>query len=173
MSLSTQLLVIVATSLPVSNAAADEPASKASEYVGCYRLAWGSWSPDADHEAMSRYLPPDVIELSAAGGRDLAPAGRVIPHRDPSTRLQWAYWQEVERGQVAIVWSTGFSGVMLLLRPDAGVLRGKAKVHFDDGGSLETTAVGSPERCNVGQQGPDPGRGGAAQRGDAPDKALN
>ncbi len=142
----------IAVILTVAGAAREASPESQTKPVGCYRLAYGAWMPAIDPSALANELPPPEIEL-VVRRRHEAPK-RVIPEyrgNDVIGKPPWADWQTDTGTHIILRWSTGFGGVVLLLRLDGeGVFRGRAKHWVDDGSTHDADVTATRVDCPVG-----------------------
>jgi hypothetical protein len=114
---------------------ADAPALE-RRLVGCYRLELGAWSRPFPSGWPEVHEPPELVRLDAMevdefGQRwhRLAPQLAVLEGRP---RAFEPVWRLRDDGRVELRWSSGFSGVRLLLRAErTGTLRGEAVALYD------------------------------------------
>jgi hypothetical protein len=130
---SARLICSLSLVLTVESAA--QSRSLPSAIAGCYRLEVGTWSPplraqdwpasqtppqrfQLDTNVVSLWLPKDTVWA-------VRPRSLVSRDRMPAT------WRYISADSVAMVWSTGFTGVYLRLRIVGDTLRGLATTFHD------------------------------------------
>jgi hypothetical protein len=128
--------------------------------AGCYRLTLGAWSPplraqdwpasqtppqrfELDTTALPLWLPKDTVWA-------VRPASLVPRARMPAT------WRYISSDSIAIVWSTGFTGVHLGLRIVRDTLQGLATTFHDahiegEPPDPRASAVAVRDSCAVGE----------------------
>lgn len=101
------------------------------EFLGCYALFVGSWTPDIPLGADTIYLtPPTLVRLTDR----LAPGGRggweVRALMRPNDRLRFASWARVDE-EMRLSWSNGFSGLRVSLTRRGATWVGDAESFWD------------------------------------------
>jgi len=112
---------------------------------GCYKLKMSAWRPDLHLGGDSAYItPPRAIQLFAEQGtKSIETNGYVLrpaPGARPSIHKA-SYWRIQGLDSIELVWSTGFSGLTMLLQPQGQDLRGKAKTSWDFNRTEQTAEV--------------------------------
>ena len=108
---------------------------EAENIQGCYELTLSAWRPNLNLGQDAVFLtPPHRIQLLAARGTQgwesegyvVKPAPGVAPsiHRG-------SYWSPKSSQSIEIVWTTGFSGLVMILKREGTDLRGKARSFWD------------------------------------------
>lgn len=105
---------------------------------GCYRLQLGEWSDPFASGMPSLHIPPEIIRFDTTEV--------TFPRRAPSRRYQlhpnvaaiaasrrpWdPAWTRTAPDSVHLLWTTGFSGVMLDLAVRGDSLFGRATARYD------------------------------------------
>jgi hypothetical protein len=103
--------------------------------AGCYRLTLGTWSPPLrSQDWPASQTPPQRFELEATIVKLWLPKDTVWVVRPSSLvardRMP-ANWRYISADSIAVVWSTGFTGVFLRLRVVGDTLRGEATTFHD------------------------------------------
>lgn len=152
-----RLAVLLALVLmPTSAELAAQSKPSAAAIAGCYRLILDTWSPplraqdwpasqtppsefQLDTTIVSLWLPRDTVWA-------VQPTVLVSRSRMPAS------WRYVGTDSVAIVWSTGFTGVDLRLQIVRDTLRGQARTFHDahvegEPPDPRTSAVAVRSRC--------------------------
>jgi hypothetical protein len=113
---------------------------------GCYELTMSRWVPDmkwGDDEAF--ITPPRRIQLFAERGTEGFETNGYLVRPAPGTKPsihRGSYWIPKGSKKLQIVWSTGFSGLVMELKTsDAEVLRGKATTSWDFNRTKQTAEV--------------------------------
>jgi len=112
---------------------------------GCFKLKMSPWRPDLHLGRDSAYItPPRAIQLFAEQGtKSIETNGYVLrpaPGARPSIHKA-SYWRIKGPEGVELVWSTGFSGLTMLLRPEGQNLRGQARTSWDFNRTAQTADV--------------------------------
>jgi hypothetical protein len=119
-----------------------EPVTR-SGIVGCYDLQW-TYTRIADTSSFLKSVLPPTLRLDTNGL-----VGTVEPKAigNLGTSSSW----EIKNGHsVLVLWSSGFGGLFLELRPRGDTLRGNARLVDDAGGDYRIAHVrGSPIRCSA------------------------
>lgn len=119
-------------------------ASAPPGFVGCWALALSPWTPAAELGTDSVFItPPARIELTADSSIDARPTGLVV-RPAPGTRAtihRFVYWERLGPDSLRIVFSTGFSGVLMRLARSGETLRGSARTFWDAQRPVQTSAV--------------------------------
>lgn len=96
--------------------------------------------------------PPSRVKLTDRRlddqGGNASWAIEFVPGATPSVHSR-RYWMRPARDSVVIVFSTGFAGVALLLKPHGNVLGGIAEAFFDYRGPATTEATATPVPCDA------------------------
>jgi hypothetical protein len=114
----------------VSGAGKTAP-SVAARAAGCYRLAFGAWTP-----ALAAPALPGRIALETA--RSDAPlvtpvdSAFAVRANDGLPAWRYAYWAPLGSDSVRIVWSDGTAGAEARLRLDGRNMRGSVATFSDD-----------------------------------------
>ncbi len=113
---------------------------------GCYDLNLSDWRPRLNlGEDQELIAPPTRIWLSSEqGSQGLEGRGyllRPAPGERPSVH-SWSYWV-LEKGDVGLVWTNGFSGLTMKLHPVGTemTLKGKAETYWDFPRATQTADV--------------------------------
>lgn len=102
---------------------------------GCYELVLSEWRPDMHLGRDAVFItPPPRVQLFAEKGTQgweseryiVKPASGVKPsiHRG-------SYWLPTSSDSIKIVWTTGFSGLVMGLKIEGGDLHGQAETFWD------------------------------------------
>jgi hypothetical protein len=123
---------------------------------GCYDLTLSPWSPDMKLGEDSEFItPPSRVQLFAKHGTEgWESEGYIVrpaPGIKPSIH-RGAYWLPKGPKSIEIVWTTGYSGLIMGLKTsDAEVLRGKASTFWDFSRKRQTADVVA-HRVDCGKQ---------------------
>ena len=103
--------------------------------AGCYEFRIGAWKPSLRLGADAQFVTPPgriQLELKSVEHPWIEGSRRVlqIPGGQPSIHER-GEWSVVGRGEVNILWTTGFSGLRVTLQEETGGLRGKARTFWD------------------------------------------
>lgn len=122
----------------VATARAQEPM-----VVGCWSLRVGAWEPAlATHDP--GFPAPAWFELRGRRGGGEGPA--VYGGRWSTRERHWK-WSRLRQGDVAIVFSKGFSGYHLRLAPRGGRLEGTIEAFSDVRGRSRAAAIATRVTC--------------------------
>jgi len=130
----------------VQAAARTEPDPLAPENIqGCYKLHMSPWRPDLHLGEDSVFIaPPRAIQLFAERGtKGFETNGYVVrpaPGFKPTIH-RGSYWQPKAPDAIQVVWTTGFSGLSMVLKPEGQNLRGTAKTSWDFNRTEQTADV--------------------------------
>lgn len=98
--------------------------------LACFNVSLGAWAPD-----LPEPLPPlpTMIRLTDSLGVDGLESGRkqVLPVPAENSSYRWAWWEQSSRDSLRVVFSTGFTGVTLLLARWGDDFEGAAAAFFD------------------------------------------
>jgi hypothetical protein len=108
---------------------------KPENIQGCYELTLSAWRPNLNLGGDAVFVtPPHRIQLFAERGTQgwesegyvVKPAPGVAPsiHRG-------SYWSPKDSQSIEIVWTTGFSGLAMILKIEGTDLRGEARSFWD------------------------------------------
>ncbi len=147
----TAAVFAVLTSLPPLPVSAQE-----DRFTGCYDLHLGEWRPPAPGADSTYFAVPARVRLSTDPGRGIFGqphefAVDVVPGAMPGMH-RYAWWRPIEEDRIAIVWSTGFTGVAAELAMMAGdTLRGEGVTFTDVSPSTKhrATLIAAPVRCDA------------------------
>ena len=105
----------------------------AAALAGCYQLQLGRWWPWGLGEDAVFATPPQRMELTLdRGTQGFETYGLVIRPLSTNERLRRsAFWRPLGRTHAVLTWTTGFSGVGMILAEHGGDLRGRAHAFFD------------------------------------------
>lgn len=96
----------------------------------CFNVSLGMWAPD-----LPEPLPPlpAVIRLIDSLGVDGLEVGRkqVLSVPPENAGYRWAWWEQSRADSLRVVFSTGFTGVTLLLAARGDDFEGAAGAFFD------------------------------------------
>ena len=135
---SISIAVRLLASLPIASTAFSQTPGQIVVDTGtCYRLTLGHWSHHFPSGWPAIHIPPEIVRFDAApdssrptlpGYMKLQPNIAAIDalrrHREP-------IWTQVGVDSLRLVWSTGFSGVMLELGIRGDSLTGIAVAMYD------------------------------------------
>ena len=114
----------------------------------CFELALGPWSPRLDISVDTIYsTPPMTVRFTRIRNDWFAeedePSFRVLPANDAPMSVHGpGFWTPVAgRDSLAIVWSTGFSGLTMKLAVAAEALHGEAETFWDFPRPRQTSQV--------------------------------
>lgn len=112
---------------------------------GCYELTLSAWRPNLSLGEDAIFLtPPHRIQLFAERGtQGWESEGYVVkpaPGEEPSIH-RGSYWLSKSSHSIEIVWTTGFSGLVMGLKIEGTDLRGEAKSFWDFPRGRQTAQV--------------------------------
>jgi hypothetical protein len=128
---------------------------------GCYDLTLSAWRPNLNLEEDAVFLtPPHRIQLFAEKGtHGWESEGYVVkpaPGAEPSVH-RGSYWLPNGSQSMEIVWTTGFSGLVMGLKIKGTDLRGEAKSFWDFPRRRQTAEVTAHRvECQAGRASLDP-----------------
>lgn len=113
---------------------------------GCYELALSPWFPEMKLGEDEEFItPPPRIQLFAEKGTEGWEGNGYIVRPAPGVKPsihRGAYWLPKGRKSLEIVFTTGFSGLMMGLKTaDAETLRGRATTFWDFDRKKQTAEV--------------------------------
>lgn len=88
--------------------------AQASEYVGCYDVHLGTWSPGPLPSDSIHYLPPTRVQLKEQPGQgiDGRPRGNAVdPAPSAMPSIHSYSWWDIVGDSIHLVWTTGFAGI--------------------------------------------------------------
>jgi hypothetical protein len=123
-----------------------QDAVKPEAIQGCYDLTLSPWFPDLRLGEDEEFItPPARIQLFATKGIEGWESHGYIVRPAPGIKPsihRGAYWLPKGSKAIEIVWTTGFSGLVMALKTsDAEVLRGKAQTFWDFSRKKQTADV--------------------------------
>ena len=127
-------LIVAVALLHVRVWAREAVSATPQSVAGCYALSIGKWSPTiALGEDSKDVAPPAVVRLFTTPGRgDLEGQGMLVrPARSSRPSIHRGSFWFVEEDRVVVVWTTGFSGLRMSLRPSPTGLEGEAESFWD------------------------------------------
>jgi hypothetical protein len=102
---------------------------------GCYELTMSAWQPTVDIGKDEVFItPPHRIQLFAEKGKQGWEAeGYVVKAAPgiPSSIHRGSYWLPKKGQTIEIVWTTGFSGLVMGMKVEGDVMRGEARSFWD------------------------------------------
>jgi len=112
---------------------------------GCYELTLSAWRPNLNLGEDAVFLtPPHRIQLFAERGtQGWESEGYVVkaaPGAEPSIH-RGSYWLPKSPHSIDIIWTTGFSGLVMGLKIEGTDLRGEAKSFWDFPRGRQTAEV--------------------------------
>lgn len=122
-------------------ACSDSATSESSSPLGCYALTLGRW--DHPPEEGLIHLPEQII-LTDERGTDVLENDRLLVRAYPDITLQayrWSWWEPAEGDSLRIVWSTGFSGIEMMVGRSGADYRGVARNFVDYPIDVSTASV--------------------------------
>lgn len=167
---------------------------KPENIQGCYELTLSAWRPNLNLGEDAVFVtPPHRIQLFAERGtQGWESEGYVVkpaPGVEPSIH-RGSYWSPKSSQSLEIVWTTGFSGLAMILKVEGTDLRGEAQSFWDfprsqqkadvtarkvECQTVETSAVPRQVDCQVGEGQPKivAGKGWGPVRIGAPSKTVD
>lgn len=114
----------------------DEPQHVKPESIqGCYELTLSAWRPNLKLQRDAEFItPPRRIQLFAEQGKEGWEANGYIVKAAPGVKPsihRGSYWLPKSSRSIKIVWTTGFSGLSMVLTVDGRDLRGTAESFWD------------------------------------------
>jgi hypothetical protein len=137
------LSLIAAAAAPLGAQARSGGPSRAGNLgsANCYRIELGPWTPRGDLGEDSIFtFPPRRIAIrgrpdsaTAADSSESIRPGRVARalERRPGSVHSDGGWHVIRKDSVELIYTTGFSGVVLYLRPEGTGWRGVAETFWD------------------------------------------
>lgn len=108
---------------------------KPENIQGCYELSLSPWRPNLNLGEDEVFItPPPRIQLFAERGKEGWESEGYIVKPAPSAKPsihRGSYWLPRSADSIEIVWTTGFSGLLMGLRIEGSDLRGQAKSFWD------------------------------------------
>jgi hypothetical protein len=108
---------------------------KPGSIQGCYELALSEWRPNLKIAEDRIFItPPHRIQVFAERGtKGWEEEGYIVKPApgDPGSIHRGSYWLPKGPKSIEIVYTTGFSGLSMLLNIDGELLRGKASTFWD------------------------------------------
>ena len=133
---------------------------KPESIQGCYELGALNWKPDLqlDKDEAAFIRPPERIEILAEHGGMEPWASktngyllRPAPGSPKNGVHRFSYWYPTGPKAIEVVFSTGASGLVMQLKVDGDMLRGKAKTHWDFPRKIQTAQVNARKTgCGAG-----------------------
>jgi hypothetical protein len=128
----TALVIVAVAKWAIADA--QPPPVEKSPYVrtfaGCYEIEFGRWIPGGvEARQVTEGIVPKRIQLDTMRERNW----QLIR---PGWSQGDAYWSPVGPRKVRMLWTTGFGGLLLALRPSGGELRGRALIFTDADGFM-------------------------------------
>lgn len=122
-------------------ACSDDTTAPNLEPPGCYLLELGDWSG-----ARESVDPPLAIRLLDDVGTDVLENGKTLARPvdpdDPAFQFfEWAWWDKPMDTQLVVVFTTGFTGIRLILTREATAWEGNAEAFTDVAPGVEATAT--------------------------------
>jgi hypothetical protein len=167
---------------------------KPENIQGCYELTLSAWRPNLNIGEDAVFVtPPHRIQLFAERGtQGWESEGYVVkpaPGVEPSIH-RGSYWSPKSSESLEIVWTTGFSGLAMILKVEGTDLRGEAQSFWDfprrqqkadvtarkvGCQTVDTSAVPHQVDCQVGEGQPKivAGEGWGPVRIGAPSKTVD
>ena len=108
---------------------AEESITAPPSPLACYELTLGAWSGELPE---SLAAPPSALQLSDSLGTQILEDGRRVVLSTPKA-YPFQYWEPREGGDVLVVFSNGFTGMVMDLAPSGDNLSGTARAFFDFG----------------------------------------
>lgn len=145
-------LAVLLCSLGCRQASSRSPVNNTQETLdpasvqGCYELTLSAWRPTLNLGDDERELtPPSKIQLfGVRGSKGWETAGYVVkpaPGVEDAVHRE-SYWNPKGPRSIEIVWTSGFSGIVMSLKVDAAGLSGQAKSFSDsDRQQIQTADV--------------------------------
>jgi hypothetical protein len=121
------------------------PKNRASDYVGCYRLAVASWSPRLDWEG-DIAVPPETVELTGIRIKEFKTREMYVVKRAPGSKADpfaWMFWELTATGDVVLQFSTPMVGMGMKLTPKGSSLIGVASTFGDVDPGSDTHVAGA------------------------------
>jgi hypothetical protein len=140
------LTFVVATNLLVGlgSAAASQPPPTDARFTACYKLTLSPWTPDLNLGEDAVFVtPPTTIELTGTAERG---GFLVKPALGAAQSIHsTAYWRPLPKAQIRIVWTTGFSGLTMILKREDSSLVGTAETFWDFARRIQKAKVRADE----------------------------
>jgi hypothetical protein len=134
-------LAVLLCSLGCRQASSRSPVNNTQETLGpasvqgCYELTLSAWRPTLSLGSDERELtlPPKIQLFGVRGTKGWETEGYVVkpaPGIEDAVHRE-SYWNTKGPRSIEIVWTSGFSGVVMSLKVDAAGLSGQAKSFSD------------------------------------------
>jgi hypothetical protein len=131
-------LVLLTSDVPAQDPArsAQKPAEP-SAFAGCYELKLGPWWPTGFGEDNMFATPPAQIQLLPILGTEGFEKNGLLVRPFPDApesaffRRRYSYWRIQTGDTVQLIWTTGFSGVVINLARQGRELSGWAHPFWD------------------------------------------
>jgi hypothetical protein len=146
---------------------------KPQNIQGCYELALSAWRPNLNLGQDAIFVtPPHRIQLFAERGTQGWQSEGYVVQPAPgveSSIHRGSYWSPKSSQSIEIVWTTGFSGLVMILKIERTDLRGEAESFWDfprtrqkadviarkvECQAAATSVAPSPVDCQVGEGQP-------------------
>ena len=132
------------------------PSPNLARIAGCYRLRVGSWSDSNTAVGptglrIHRMRLPDVVQLDTARYGRLPSHFRRLSPQSPELEGRRALppgWRILSPDSVELFWSTGYTGIRVIVTSRGATLRGYAEAFSDVGGSPRPRGVAQLERSS-------------------------
>ena len=123
---------------------------------GCYELGALSWKPALKLGEDEVFItPPQRIQLLAEPGSvGFEKNGYLVRPAPgfPKSIHRASYWESTGPRTIEVVFTTGFSGLLMKLKVEGETLRGEAKTHWDFPRRKQTAQVNARKtECGSGQ----------------------
>jgi len=139
--------VILFLLLATVAACGEAPTAPARAVAGCYALTLSRWAGDASEIGAL----PDSVRLLDVRGASALEVGRTLLRAYPDSsrsHFRWAWWEPVTPDTLRIIFSTGYTGARLELRPEGAGFAGRVTAFVDYGADPATaTARLTPFAC--------------------------
>lgn len=134
--LNATLSVAAKQTSPQGPSEQEKQSVKPETVHGCYELTLSKWRPTVQlgEEDAREITPPSSIQLISELGTQGWEANRYVVKPAPGVAAsvhRGSYWLPKGPHSIEIVWTTGFSGLVMGLRVEGDELLGKAKSFWD------------------------------------------
>lgn len=118
------------------------------EWLGCYQVDRAGWDWAREHEDSTQFQTPEVLQLLPTP-RTYGPPGFEVRPSIMSYQSADGGWEAVAPDSLSILWSNGFTGILMKLGRAGDSLVGTATAFTDNGPMFIATVpvVMKPTSC--------------------------
>jgi hypothetical protein len=145
LSVALVLVLLSPTASPQKGKKDESRNMKPEDVQGCYDLTLSEWKPNLHLGEDAEFItPPRRIELFAKRGTKGFEKGEYLVRPGPGVTPsihRASYWRPKGNHSIEIVWTTGFSGLVIGLTQEKNGFKGQAKSFWDFGRPTQTADV--------------------------------